>query len=214
MMDAFAPHPVGLILLAAGESRRMGRAKQLLPFADTTLIRHACQTALATPARPVVVVLGANGDACASEIADLPVTCTRNPAWTEGMSGSLRAGLACLVELAPQITGAVILLVDQPLVSASDVTALLAAWEPLRTPIAAAAYDGVLGVPAVFSRALFPDLAALRGQEGARVVIARHAAGMASVAIPAATHDLDTHEDYRRTLDLCETNLRPDLRRP
>jgi molybdenum cofactor cytidylyltransferase len=193
-----SPPVVGLILLAAGASRRMGCIKQLLPFAGTTLLRHACQTALATPLRPILVVLGADSAACAAEIADLPVEPVLNPQWPEGMSESLRVGLARLTELSPAIAGVVVLLPDQPLVRPSEVTALLAAWDPPRRPIAAAAYNGVLGAPAIFARALFPELASLQGQEGARAVIARHARVTAAVEIPAGAQDMDTPDDYRR----------------
>ena len=174
----------------------MGRAKQLLPFAGTTLLRHACRTALAAPVSPVVVVLGANGDACAAEIADLRVTCVVNAGWAAGMSGSLRTGLDCLIRLAPQIAGALVVLPDQPLVTFADLTALLTAWDPPNCTIAAAAYGEDLGVPAVFDRSLFQELAALQGPAGARSVITRHAARTASVEIPAAAHDIDTLKDY------------------
>lgn len=186
---------VGAILLAAGGSRRMGRAKQLLPFAGTTLLRHACQTALEV-ASPVVAVLGAESALCEAELAGLAVTPAYNPQWAEGMSGSLRAGLACLQALAPECPGALVLLVDQPLVTPADLARLLAAWNP--PPLAAAAYAGILGAPAVFARSLFPDLLALTGPQGARDVIARHAAQVAAVAIPAAAQDVDTLEDYRQ----------------
>jgi molybdenum cofactor cytidylyltransferase len=198
-MDTAANSPaVGLILLAAGASQRMGSMKQLLPFAGTTLLRRACLTALATPARPIVVVLGADSAVCAAEISDLPVEPVLNPQWPEGMSGSLRVGLARLTELTPEIGGVVVLLPDQPLIQPADVAALLAAWDPPQRPIAAAAYNGILGVPAVFGRALFPELASLHGQEGARAIIARHAAEAAAVEMPAAAQDMDTPDDYRR----------------
>jgi molybdenum cofactor cytidylyltransferase len=189
---------VGLLLLAAGESRRMGRPKQLLPFAGTTLLRHACRTALATPWRPVVVVLGFENAACAAEISDLPVALVLNPQWPEGMGGSLRVGLARLLELSPETAGVLVLLPDQPLVEAGDLTNLMAAWDPPRRPVAAAAYNGVLGVPAVFARALFEELASLQGPAGARAVIARHPAEIAIVPMPAGAQDVDTPEDYRR----------------
>ncbi len=195
--QALAPE-VGLILLAAGASRRMGQAKQLLRFGGATLLRHACQVALATAARPVIVVLGADHARCETEIADLPVERVLNPQWEQGMSGSLRAGLARLSDLAPAAAGVVVMLADQPAVQPGDVAALLAAWDPPHRPIAAAAYNGILGVPAVIGRALFAELAALQGQEGARALLLRHAGKTVAVAMPSAAQDVDTPDDYRR----------------
>ena len=211
MADLTGVREVGLILLAAGASRRMERPKQLLPFAGTTLLRHACQTALATVARPVIVVLGAGHAECAAEIADLPVERVINPQWEQGLSGSLRVGLARLIEIAPQLAGVVVLLPDQPLVQPEHVTALLAAWDPPRRPLAAAAYNGILGVPAVFGREFFAELAALTGQEGARALILRHVAETAPVEMAAAAQDVDTPSDYRR---LCANEaIAPQLNR-
>ena len=85
---------VGAILLAAGASRRMGRAKQLLPFNGTTLIRHICQEVLKSNCERLIVVLGANSDLIRPEIQDLPVHIVLNKDWEHGMGGSIATGVS------------------------------------------------------------------------------------------------------------------------
>jgi molybdenum cofactor cytidylyltransferase len=176
----------------------MGRPKQLLPFGKISLLRHAAETALATGFSPVVVVLGAEREACAAEVAGLPVLTAANLDWEQGMGSSLRAGVEMLEENAPAVEGVLVLLHDQPRVAATTLRALVELWEPPRHPIAAAFYGGALGVPAVFDRSFFPDLKNLRGSEGAKKILLRHASTVASLDVPEAADDIDSPEDYRR----------------
>ncbi len=87
---------IGLIILAAGGSTRLGAPKQLLEYGGKTLIRRAAETALATPFRPVIVVLGAEAARVKDELAGLDVLIIENPAWPSGMGSSIRAGMALL----------------------------------------------------------------------------------------------------------------------
>ncbi len=183
----------GAIVLAAGGSRRMGRPKQLLPFGGGTLLRHACRTVLDTPFRPVVVVLGAEAERCREEIGHLPVQVVVNPHWDDGMAGSLRAGIEAL-EGDASVEAALVVLADQPRVTADDLVRL-AALATADVP-AAAGYGEVVGVPAVFPRRLFGELKALEGDTGARKVLARHAPAL--LPLPGAGLDLDTPADYAR----------------
>jgi molybdenum cofactor cytidylyltransferase len=176
----------------------MGRPKQLLPFGKISLLRHAAETALATSFSPVVIVLGAEREACAAEIAGLPVLTAINSDWEQGMGSSLRAGVEMLEKHAPAVEGVLILLHDQPRVAAGTLRALVGLWEPPRHPIAAAFYGDAPGVPAVFDRSFFPDLKNLRGPEGAKKIILRHASAVASLNVPEAGDDIDSPEDYRR----------------
>jgi CTP:molybdopterin cytidylyltransferase MocA len=187
----------GIILLAAGGSSRMGHPKQLLPFGPTTLLRHACQTALETSFRPVVVVLGAEAEKCAAEISGLSLTCAINPQWEEGMGGSIRIGIETLEHISPAAERALILLHDQPLISATHLLDLAKLCRPPDSLIAASAYDETCGVPAVFDRSLFPELKALPATEGARKVIMRHRDRVTTLPLPEAASDVDTPEDYQ-----------------
>jgi CTP:molybdopterin cytidylyltransferase MocA len=189
---------IGVIVLAAGGSTRMGQPKQLLPFRGTTLLRHAAQTALATGFAPVVVVLGAVAEQCCEQLEGLPVETIVNERWEEGMGGSIGAGTAFLQKRAPQTKAALVMLHDQPLITAERLRELTSAWRPPEIKVAASAYSGTVGVPAVFDRDLFPELAALRGKAGAQKIIRTHGDRLATVPMPEAETDVDTPGDLER----------------
>ena len=189
--------PAALILLAAGGSTRMGRPKQLLPWNGRTLLRHAAETALATPCRPVLVVLGCQSEACQIELHGLDILFVTNPNWIRGLGGSLSLGVTELETRAPEAAGAAVMLVDQPAVTPALIGRLLAAWAAGH-PIAAMRYPEGGGVPAVFDRACFPELRALDGDRGARALIAREPARVLLIQPDEPLVDLDTPELYRQ----------------
>jgi molybdenum cofactor cytidylyltransferase len=188
-------HP-GLIILAAGASQRMGRPKQLLDWKGQSFLRHACQTALATFCRPIVVVLGHEAEACARELIDLEVTAVRNADWQTGMGTSVSAGITALEEISPGAPGAMLMLIDQPAVQASFLNQLLSRWSPPDHPIAATAYPERGGVPAIFDRSYFPELRALKYDRGAAGLIAREKARVALLDPSAPMVDFDTPQAY------------------
>lgn len=188
----------GIIILAAGESTRMGEPKQLLPYRGTTLLQHAIDTARSVPRAPVVVVLGANADRIRGELNEPFILIEENPDWREGMGSSIRTGLGALTAAYPKVSSAIFLLCDQPLVSASTLTDLIAAHERTKRGIVASEYCGALGVPALFARSVFPELMALDGADGARQVIHAHRAEAIGIHFEDGVIDLDTPEDYTR----------------
>lgn len=193
-----APFRFGLVLLAAGASARMGRPKQLLPATDgRTLLTRAVESALASPAWPVIVVLGAHAERIRPTLVRYPVLLADNPAWAEGMASSLRAGLGVLTAFSPRIDGVLFALCDQPAFSAEIVGRLVRAQRETGRGIVAARYGGRLGAPALFAREHFPALAALVGHEGARTLIAgAPPERVAALDLPELALDLDTPEDY------------------
>lgn len=188
----------GLILLAAGGSARLGRPKQLLPYQGSTLLRNAAQMALSSCCHPVVIVLGAEADACRKELADLSVQITLNDQWARGMGGSIAAGVAALEKSG--VDAAVIMLCDQPGVTAEHIDLLVQTFRASGALIVASEYGGSAGVPALFARSLFPELTSLNLSHGAKPVIARHAGRVATVPFSAAAIDIDTPADYERLL--------------
>jgi len=190
---------VALILLAAGGSTRMGRAKQLLPYRGTTLLRHAATTALASRCRPVVVVVGSQADAMRSALADLPLEIVENANWARGMGTSIREGLNT-VSLNPVVAAVVVMLCDQPAVTAELIDTMIDRHESTRSPIVASFYLEIAGVPALFDRSMFDELLRLEDAAGARQVIHRHSAVVASIPFVEGAADLDTPEDYQRSL--------------
>ncbi|MEI6860895.1 MAG: nucleotidyltransferase family protein [Verrucomicrobiota bacterium] len=189
------PFRFGVVLLAAGASVRMGSPKQLLEVGGQPLILRAVEAALASAAWPVVVVLGAQAEKIRPWLARQPVLVTENPAWTEGMASSLRAGLETLRTFSRTLDGALVAVTDQPAFSAAVVARLVAAKRETGRGIAAAHYAGRLGVPVLFGREHFSALAALTGEEGARHFLAAHAGDTAAVELPGLALDLDTPED-------------------
>jgi molybdenum cofactor cytidylyltransferase len=187
---------VGAVLLAAGGSSRMGVAKQLLPYRGRSLLRHAAETAVASPCRPVVVVLGAGADRAEEELAGLPVAVVRNPSWSGGIGTSIRAGIAALCDA----EAALILLGDQPLVGPEALLALLERFGEGGSDLVASEYAGTLGVPALFARVWFPRLLGLADDEGAKRVILAAGAAVARVPCPAGALDVDTPGDYARAV--------------
>ena len=186
---------VGLILLAAGGSRRLGAPKQLVTDPEgRTLVRRAADAALGSACRPVAVVLGAAAEAAAAEIAGLPLLTAVNADWQTGLASSLRAGLDALTA-AGDLDAAVVMLCDQPGVSPALLDSLLAAYAETRHAVVASEYGGVLGVPALFGAALFPALRLLTGDEGARRIIQNYPGPLTRLPFPEGIWDIDTPQD-------------------
>ncbi|HJZ47478.1 MAG TPA: nucleotidyltransferase family protein [Roseiflexaceae bacterium] len=187
------------LILAAGASSRMGRPKQLLDWGGRPLVHAAAETALAAGLDPVLVVVGGAATEVEGALAGLPLRIVANPDYAAGQSTSLRAGVAAL---GPTAEAAVVLLGDQPLVTAAIVEQIIAEWHASGAPIVAPVYAGQRGNPVLFARAVFPELLAIQGDQGARAVLAADRARVRLVAFddPRPLADVDTLEDYERLL--------------
>ncbi len=176
----------------------MGQPKQFLDVGGQTLVRRAALAAAESGCQPVIVVLGAEAEAVRRELADLRMLVAENPNWRHGMADSLHVGLTALLERCPEVDSALFMVCDQPMVTAGHLRLLVEERCSTGAPIVASAYGDTVGVPALFSRDLFPELLALSGQEGARQVIARHSESVCVVPFPGGELDLDTPGDYER----------------
>jgi molybdenum cofactor cytidylyltransferase len=186
---------VAALVLAAGRGTRMGGPNKLLAeLHGKPIVRHAVEAALASRARPVIVVTGYEGDQMAGALKGLEIRRVHNPDFAEGLSTSLKAGLAALP---PGIDAAAVMLGDMPGVSATLIDRLGSAIDPARGAlIAVPVRHGRRGNPVVWSRRFFEDLARLEGDVGARHLIAQHGEAVAEVAVEdeAAFLDIDTPE--------------------
>ena len=189
-----APTPIPIVILAAGESRRLGSAKQLVRFRGRSLLAHAAATARDAEGGPVFVVLGARADALRAEVANSGLRVVENPDWAEGMGSSVRAALATVLAEIPEARAVVLMVADQPLVTAALLRSLIRAHDAGH-PLVAAAYAGAVGVPALFDRHYFAELQGLDGDAGARRVLRRHASTVHAVPFPGGVVDVDTPED-------------------
>ena len=191
------PFQCGLVLLAAGESRRMGRPKQLLPIKGRPLVRHMAEITLRAPVAPVVVVLGARAAEIAPLLDDLPVVVVVNPGWAEGLGSSLRMGAAAMSESEHTLQGLIVALADQPGLTAGHLEALIEEHHRTGKPIVATRCGGHLMPPLFLAASEFGRLAHVRGDQGLRSVL--HATG-AGAEIASVTNegllDLDTPEDF------------------
>jgi molybdenum cofactor cytidylyltransferase len=188
---------IAAIILAAGRAARMGRPKQLLDWGGRALVRVAAEHALAAPLDQVLVVAGAARDDVAAALENLPLRIVDNPDYAVGQSTSLRAGIAAL---GPEVAAALVMLGDQPFVTPVILGRIIAEWRSSRAAIVAPVYAGQRGNPVLFARALFPELLAISGDQGARGVLAADPSRIRPVPFdddrPLA--DIDTPEDYAR----------------
>ncbi len=187
---------IGIILLAAGESKRMGSPKQLLDIDGKSLLRRTAEVALATDCYPVVMVIGANKAQIAPEIIDLPLTVIDNPMWHEGMSSSVKMGMAGLYMTYKDVEAVLMLVCDQPYVSVSLLERMIEVYRTKKPPIVACKYGEEIGVPALFDRKLFDELLTLSGDKGAKPIVMNHLDEAYLVTFEAGSIDLDTPEDY------------------
>ena len=189
---------VGLIMLAAGASTRMGTPKQLLTYRGCTLIRHMAEVAIASVCQPIAIVLGANGERIKPEISQFPLQIVENQQWQEGMSSSIQVGLEAMLAVNQHLDAVAIALCDQPFVSPQTLNQLVEAYHLTGKPIIASEYAGTFGVPALFSRTLFSELMNLKNTEGAKQLIKRHIHAVFSIPFPDGAIDIDTPKDYEQ----------------
>jgi molybdenum cofactor cytidylyltransferase len=193
-------HPVrsiAALVLAAGRSSRMGGANKLLAeIGGRPLVRIAVEQALASQARPVIVVTGHQRERVEAALAGLPVDFVHNPYFADGLGTSLKTGIAALPA---QSDGVIVCLGDMPQVDAAMINRLIGAIDPAKGAlIAMPTIEGQRGNPVVWSRRFFPDLMAVEGDVGARYLIGRYTEAVAEVPLSgkAALTDVDTPEVF------------------
>ena len=187
---------IGIVLLAAGASERMGTPKQLLKINGISLIRHAVENALDCGCGPVVVVLGANAHLIAPELDGLPIQIVTNQEWNSGMTSSIRCGLSALLAAHRDTESVILFLADQPNVTGTSLRKLTTAHAQCNSQLVAASYSGQIGTPALFSRAYFDRLLQVQEQGGAKTILKQNASRVLSIEFPEAVFDLDTPQDF------------------
>jgi molybdenum cofactor cytidylyltransferase len=185
---------IAALLLAAGRSSRMGSNKMLADIEGRPMVARAAQRLLSSRARPIVAVLGNEADAVDAALGKLPVERVRNPNFAEGLSTSLKCGLAALPS---DIDGVIVCLGDMPQITGRDLDRLIAAFNPLEGPaIIVPIRHGKRGNPVLWARRFFREMAALAGDVGARHLIGEHADLVCEVEMEtdAVLVDIDTPE--------------------
>ena len=186
---------IAAVVLAAGASTRFGAQKLLASIGGAPLVRRTVERVVAAGLDDVVVVLGREAEAVRAALDDLPVRFVVNPVFRDGLSTSLRAGIR---DLGPRFVAAVIVLGDQPGIRSSTILTLVDEYRRSGQPIVVPAYSGTRGHPVLFDASIFPELAAVTGDQGGREVIGRDPSRITTVTFPfAAPADVDNAEDLR-----------------
>ncbi len=186
---------VSAIFLAAGESKRMGKPKLLLPFNNSTILEQAVDNLLNSRVDEVIVVVGNRAREMIEKLAKRPVKIAVNPAYREGMSTSIARGLS----LVDRKTLAVMLvLADQPLIDKETINKLIETFLSHDKGIAIPAYQGKKGHPIIFSAKYKEELRELKGDVGGRQIIRNHPDDVLEVTVdsPSITIDIDTIDNY------------------
>jgi len=186
---------ISVILLAAGESKRMGKPKLLLPFGSSTILEQAIGNLLNSRVDEVIVVVGYKAQEMIREIAGRPVKVAINPVYRQGISTSIVKGLS----LADNRAGAVMLaLADQPLIDSETINRLIEAFLSHAKGIVIPTHQGRRGHPVIFSAKYKEQLLGLKGDVGGRQIIEEHPDDIFEVVVSSQgiNIDIDTMKDY------------------
>jgi molybdenum cofactor cytidylyltransferase len=186
---------LSILILAAGNSSRLGRPKQLVEFEGKTLIERITETALSV-SEDVLIVLGGNAELIFPKLERFKDTISTvfNPAWKEGMGSSIRFGVEKLEEKSDLI---LILLSDQPFISKVLLQNMLQTYANSQNPIVACVYNNTLGVPILFDNSVFPELLKLSGDKGAKSFLHHYENRISTIDFPEGIIDIDTLEDVK-----------------
>lgn len=196
IMENRLQNKIGIIILAAGNSSRLGRPKQLLEYKESTLLKNTVSEALKVENSFVIVVTGSNHDLIEKKLNLPQITFSFNSDWENGMSSSIVNGIKQLLLLNPKCEQCVLAVCDQPFVSSLIFENLIKEHHTTQKGIVASAYSETLGTPVLFHKKYFQDLLELKGQEGAKKLIKKYAEDVVSVLFEKGNIDIDTEEDY------------------
>ncbi|WP_343694524.1 nucleotidyltransferase family protein [Flavobacterium sp.] len=199
MKDKFL-HKTGIVILAAGNSSRLGRPKQLLEYKESTLLKNTVSEALKVPNSFVLVVTGANKEIIEKELNSAEITLCFNAEWENGMSSSIVKGVNELLHLNPDSEQCIITVCDQPFISNLVFENLISEHHKTQKNIVASTYSETLGTPVLFHKKHFNELLGLKGQEGAKKIIKKYSEDTVSVSFEKGNIDIDTEEDYDKLL--------------
>lgn len=185
------------IILAAGQSSRLGKPKQLLKYQNKTLLQHAMDTTKQSTVQSVIVVLGSNADLISNDIDPSGIHLVINNDWQSGMASAICCGIQSLRRLDSNVDAVILMVCDQPFVSPDLLDNLIEKQQETGKLIIASQYDDTIGTPALFYKELFMELLALEGDSGAKKIIMQHSNLLATISFPKGSIDIDTIDDYK-----------------
>lgn len=182
------------IILAAGSSSRLGTPKQLLLWQGQPLVKIVSQKLLATGIQPIIVVVGAESNAVKKALEDLDITTVENLYWKEGISTSIRAGIAALPD---NIQAAIFATSDQPFVPESLIRKLIDEYGQTGAEIICPECKGELRNPVLFDKSLFAELTQLEGDTGGKALFDHHQVSRVEWQNEEDFRDIDTQEEMQ-----------------
>ena len=191
---------VPAIILAAGASRRLGQPKQLVSIDGETLLARTVRIATECACDPIVIVLGAQHEAILASVDLSQTHAVINSNWEQGIATSIRAGIEALLLRSPSATSVLLLVCDQPRLTADHLRALLNTHASDEQNIVASHYAGTAGIPAIFPANQFSRLRSLRGDAGARSLLRDPASPIIMVRFEGGEIDIDTPADLEENL--------------
>ena len=191
---------IGLVILAAGASRRLGEPKQLLNYQSTSLLQKVVDLADDLKVQSKLLILGAHSDEIRKEINTRSFQVLTNAGWEEGIASTIRAGLSKIIEDQPNIQSVMFLLSDQPHLTGDHLGKLIAKHHDDHPCITGSLYANQIGVPVIFSYHYFEELLSLKGDQGAKKIVIQHPESIQSILFKHGEIDIDTREDYEKLL--------------
>jgi molybdenum cofactor cytidylyltransferase len=190
---------ISAVLLAAGESSRMGEPKQLLPFGRSTFVEQAVDTLLGSAVAEVIVVVGHRAEVVVERIGSRPVKIAPNPDYKQGMSTSIITGLKLV---APEAGAVMMALSDQPLLNSRTIDKLICGFLSGDKGIAIPTCRGIRGHPVIFTKKYTAELMAVKGDIGGRQIVSAHPEDVleVDVASEGVVVDINTRDDYHSYL--------------
>lgn len=184
---------ISAILLAAGEAKRMGKPKQLMPLGEKSILEHSLDNLLASSVNEVIVVVGCEAEAVAKKVAARPVRVVVNPNYKQGMSTSIVRGLDLVGKGTGAVGAVMVALADQPFIGSRVINQLINEFETHKKGIAVPVYKGKRGHPIIFAIKYRNELLGLSGDTGGKDILERH---------PEDVLEVDTgSEDIHRDID-------------
>ena len=202
-MNGRSDSRVGALVLAAGSSSRMGKPKQLLPLAGTTVLERTLQNLHDAQVDEIVLVLGSSAEIIKQQLSPSSTRNLKilvNPDYSQGMASSLRAGLSAI---ASDMDATLIILADQPFIQPETLKRIIDRYRHSDAQIVIPAYKGFRGNPVLLDRSVFEEVTALKGDIGCRAIFGDHADGIVKVEVDdiGVLLDIDNREDYEQLRD-------------
>lgn len=190
-----------ILILAAGESKRMGEPKQLLPYNNSTLLLHSIEQANNIKYSDVFIVIGAHFSDVFKSIRGQKATILKNNNWEDGMGSSLSKGIE-LIKKKNNYDRVLVTLADTPLVNTEHYEELISLSDATGKRIILTNYEEVSCVPAIFDKSLFNELSLLSDNEGAKPVVKKYKKEVLKMDSKIPFFDIDTKEAYQKLLNL------------